>query len=92
MSDKQTKYFKLTEVTEITGIEGSALVSFIRREWISPVSKNQIDHEDLARIRLILELREDFGANDEAIPLILHLMDQLYSIRHRLKQQAREAK
>jgi hypothetical protein len=35
------------------------------------------DEEDLARIRLIYELQHVMGVNDESIPVILHLVDQL---------------
>ena len=44
------------------------------------------DEEDLARIQLIQELREDFGVNDEAVPIILHLIDQLNLIQLELRQ------
>jgi chaperone modulatory protein CbpM len=82
------KSYTLTEVVEITGLDHAVVVGFIERSWICPVSANEIDHEDLARIHLIEELRNSFGANDEAIPIILHLMDQLYSLRHRMRQLA----
>lgn len=84
--------FKLTEVLEITGVDELTVVGFVRREWISPVNAEEFDSEDVARIRLIQELRERFGANDEAIPLILHLLDQLYHLRHRIQKSGDEKK
>jgi chaperone modulatory protein CbpM len=36
---------------------------------------------DLARARLIQDLRQDFGVNDEGIAIILHLLDQLHGLR-----------
>ena len=36
---------------------------------------------DLARARLIKDLKVDFGANDEGVTIILHLLDQLYGLR-----------
>lgn len=42
-----------------------------------------LDEEDLARAKLIRELQEVFGVNDEAIPIILHLLDQLYFLKLR---------
>jgi chaperone modulatory protein CbpM len=39
-----------------------------------------MDDEDLARIRLIRDLKEDFGVNDEGMSIILHLLDQLNRI------------
>jgi chaperone modulatory protein CbpM len=43
------------------------------------------DEEDLARIRLIYELQMDMGVNDEAIPVILHLVDQLNRVHIEVK-------
>lgn len=85
MSETQ-KTFSLAEVSELTGIDRSTVITFIQREWICPMATDEIDHEDIARIHLIEELRSGFGANDEAIPLILHLMDQLYHLRHRVRK------
>lgn len=58
----------------------------IEARWIVPASPQQLDEEDLARARLIRELMEDLGANAESIPIILHLLDQLYYLENRLKK------
>jgi chaperone modulatory protein CbpM len=39
---------------------------------------------DLARVQLILELRDELAVNEEALPLVLSLLDQLYALRRRL--------
>ena len=62
------------------------MVALIEREWVSPAAPDSLDEEDIARIHLIQELRIDFGANDEAIPIILHLMDQLYYLRLQMRK------
>ena len=86
MSKTGRKALSLAEVSEITGIDRTTVIAFIEREWISPVTQDEIDHEDIARIHLITELRGNFGANDAAIPVILHLLDQLYHLRHQLEK------
>lgn len=44
-------------------------------------------HEiDVERVRLILELRHDLEVNEEALPVVLSLLDQVYALRRRLKQ------
>lgn len=72
------------EVSEICGIQEGRLVTFIRREWITPAvpepERWALDEEDIARARLILELQERLGVNDEAVPLILHLLDQIHAL------------
>lgn len=40
---------------------------------------------DLARSRLIQELTTDLGVNDEGVPIILALIDQLYGVRSALR-------
>ncbi|WP_198370167.1 chaperone modulator CbpM [Roseomonas rosulenta] len=41
---------------------------------------------DVERVRLILELRHDLAVNEEALPVVLSLLDQIYALRRRLKQ------
>jgi len=40
---------------------------------------------DVERVRLILELREEMAVNEEALPVVLSLLDQLYALRRRLR-------
>jgi chaperone modulatory protein CbpM len=41
---------------------------------------------DVARARLIQDLKSDFGVNDEGVDVVLHLMDQLHGLRRALAQ------
>jgi chaperone modulatory protein CbpM len=41
---------------------------------------------DLARARLIRDLREDIGVNDEGIDVILHLLDQVHGLRGSMQE------
>ena len=44
-------------------------------------------HEvDVARVELIFEIRHDFAIDDEAMPLVLGLLDQVYSLRRQLRR------
>jgi chaperone modulatory protein CbpM len=93
--------FTIREVCETLGVDSGCIHSFVEREWILPASRegakpesegasapaeHYLDDCDLARARFILELRETFGANDESIPIILHLLDQIHSLRERMMQ------
>jgi chaperone modulatory protein CbpM len=73
-----TKY-SLIEAISYGGTSESMVLQFIEEKWVTPFDpKNKIfDDEDIARIRLIHDLQDQFGINDEAIPVILHLIDQL---------------
>jgi len=71
--------YEITEIIELYGVQEVFIYDCIEREWIIPLDteKKTLDKEDLARILLIKDLKEDFGVNDESIPIILHLLDQL---------------
>lgn len=74
----------IVEVTRLTGLNEDLIATCLENEWLRPADNSQLDDEDVARLRLIAELRHQFGVNDEGIPVILHLLDQLFSLRSRL--------
>jgi chaperone modulatory protein CbpM len=41
---------------------------------------------DLARVQLIVDLKEDMGVNDEGVPIILDLVDQINGLRRLLNE------
>ena len=54
-----------------------------------PERRNEtlIFHEvDVARIELILEIRHEFAIDEEAVPLVLGLLDQVYDLRRQLRR------
>jgi chaperone modulatory protein CbpM len=69
-------------------IDARELERWIAERWVRPERRGQawLFHEvDLARIHLILELRHDLAIDEEAMPLVLHLLDQVYRLRRRLR-------
>ena len=40
---------------------------------------------DAERVRLILDLRQAMAVNEEALPVVLSLLDQVYALRRRLR-------
>lgn len=77
----------LDEVAVCCGIPSEVIISFIELEWVEPIDMEHyiFDEEDVARINLIHELQEQMGVNAEAVPIILHLIDQLNLIQSRLR-------
>ena len=71
--------FRLDEASRKSGVEVSDILVFISRTWITPLDPVQgvFDEEDVARIQLIHELQDSMGVNDDAVPVIMHLIDQL---------------
>jgi chaperone modulatory protein CbpM len=62
---------------------------WIEQHWVLPVEEEGevlFDEVDRARIQLIVELRRDLEVNDEAIPVVLRLLDQVYGLRRTLDE------
>ena len=82
-----SQLFTVGEVCNHLGVDAEVIQRFVEQEWIVPASANHyLDEIDLARARLILELRNEFGANDESIPIILRLIDQVHCLRGKILQ------
>jgi hypothetical protein len=75
--------YRLSEASRKIGVGEEFIVRCIHEHWIVPAAPEEpaLDEEDLARARLIHELMDDLGANAESVPIILHLLDQLYLLR-----------
>jgi len=41
---------------------------------------------DVARVELILDIRREFAVDDEALSLVLGLLDQVYSLRRQMRR------
>ena len=70
---------RIEEASQYCGVPCDLIVHFIDEEWIRPMDLEAriLDDEDLARIDLIWDLTERLGVNEEGVPIILHLIDQL---------------
>lgn len=82
------KSITLEEAASKAGIEQTVILECIEKEWISPAEPKAIalDEEDIARVQLIFQLRQEFGVNDEGIPIILHLLDQLLNLHYNIRR------
>ena len=64
------------------------LTAWIERGWVRPdqAGADPVFHDiDIARIRLIHDLRSLMRIEDETIPLVLSLLDQVYDLRAGLR-------
>jgi chaperone modulatory protein CbpM len=65
-------------------LDVATLDAWIDAEWLMPFASGnafRFSDADLARARLIQDLKTDFGVNDEGVAIILHLLDQLHGLR-----------
>jgi chaperone modulatory protein CbpM len=69
-------------------IDAQTLDAWLEAEWLAPRRDDDGTHYsdvDLARAHLIDDLK-DLGINDEAIPVVLDLVDQLHGLRRVLRE------
>lgn len=71
--------FKLSDAALICKLAEEDVLFFLENDWLIPLDPINFifDEEDIARIILISDLKEKLGVNDEGVPIILHLIDQL---------------
>jgi chaperone modulatory protein CbpM len=65
-------------------VEAQTLDFWVEQEWVIPgriATELTFSDIDVARGRLIQDLKADFGVNDEGVDVILHLLDQLHGFR-----------
>ena len=77
------------EFLTYSGLQVQTLDLWLEQRWLIPEETSigiQFSDIDVARARLIHDLKSDLGANDEGIDVILHLMDQLHGLRTALAQ------
>jgi len=70
------------------GLTQVELTHWIERGWVLPdaVESGFVFHEiDVARVRLIRDLRSDMDINEDAVSLVLSLLDQVYELRRKMK-------
>lgn len=75
-------------IGRVRGLTLERLDAWVERGWVLPLcGEGGADFEeiDVARIALIRQLRDELEVNSEAMPIVLSLMDQVYSLRRDLR-------
>jgi chaperone modulatory protein CbpM len=68
----------------VAGMSPEDLRRWIDNAWVRPdglPGQYRFHDIDVARLRLIIELRDDLGVDEAALPVVLSLLDQLYETR-----------
>jgi chaperone modulatory protein CbpM len=87
MSFRKDEVLARVERLSVTRLEG-----WIETECVKPdASEGEpvFSEADLARIRLLCTLQDDFEINEDALLVILSLVDQLHGLRRTLRDLAR---
>lgn len=81
----------------VGGLQAGEVERWIGNDWLraegSP-GQYRFEEIDVARVHLIAELRGGLGIDDETLPVVLSLLDQLYAARrqmHRLRRAVEES-
>ncbi|MBV8653429.1 MAG: hypothetical protein JO255_18340 [Alphaproteobacteria bacterium] len=74
----------LETLLQTVRVEEAELRHWIESGWVIPESDRGqwvFREVDVARVRLIAEIRHDLAIDDGALPVVLSLLDQLYGLR-----------
>lgn len=68
--------------------DAEAVELWIEVGWLLPHQnvESRLSEIDLSRAQLIHDLKHDLGVNDEGVPIILDLIDQLHGLRRVMKE------
>lgn len=75
-------------VERMPGLEREDLERWIDNDWVRPdqqAGQFLFRDIDVARVRLICDLRDDLEVNDAALPVVLSLLDEVYELRRRFR-------
>jgi chaperone modulatory protein CbpM len=75
----------------VAGVSAGELRRWVEQDWVRPDGAEDASPDswwfhdiDVARLRLIVELRDDMGVDETALPVVLSLLDQLYETRRQM--------
>jgi chaperone modulatory protein CbpM len=72
----------------LPNVQETELLSWVERGWVRADEEGNalsFTEIDVARVRLVHELREDLALSEDALPVVLSLIDQVYELRACLK-------
>jgi chaperone modulatory protein CbpM len=76
-------------VTQMPELRRHDVERWIANQWVRPdigAGRYLFREIDVARVRLIHALRDEMEVNEEALPVVLSLLDQLYDLRRRMRE------
>jgi len=83
---------RIEQIAAEYGIAVEEITLWVKEGWVLPrglpeaPSACEFDSADIARLRLIADLAHDMGIGREALPVVLHLIDQIHALRRRMSR------
>jgi chaperone modulatory protein CbpM len=78
----------LLEVVAEFSLSREELLLWIERRWVLPLAEGGdyvFGEADVARVQMIVELHRDLAIDDEAMSVVLDLLDKLYGLRRQMR-------
>jgi len=78
-----------TLCVRVSGLDRAELDRWIDNAWVLPEREGDrllFRDIDVARVRLIRELREELRVEEDTLPVVLSLLDQLYQTRRTMRR------
>ena len=75
-------------VAAVRRVELRELRLWVEMGWVKPAGSEHgpvFDDLDVARIRLVCDLRKDMDLPTDAVPVVLSLLDQIHGLRRELR-------
>ena len=72
-------------ITLVPGVTAAELADWVERGWVLPTGAApewRFAEIDVARVRLLSELRHGLGVEPDTLGLVLSLLDRLHGLRH----------
>ena len=79
----------LAVCARVDGLAPGELERWVELDWVRPgreAGAPAFAEVDVARVRLIVELRRAMEVDESAMPVVLGLLDQLYDERRRMRR------
>ncbi len=80
-------YSEQETITTVTRLTRARLTTYVKQEFLFPTQSEAgpvFSLADLARIELICDLTEQFDLKEDALGVVLSLIDQLHGVRGEL--------
>ena len=84
-----TRVFTQEELIAVERLDQVVLARWIERRWVLPVRQEAtwvFTEADRARVRLVRTLTDDLEIDDDTVPVLLSLIDQVHGLRAAVDQ------
>lgn len=89
--EDEMRLSEIEVVETVRRVRLEELRAWVEEGWVRPVRGSRgpvFDDLDVARVRLVCDLREDLSLPSDALPVVLSLLDQLHGLRRQLRDLA----